>query len=139
MLKSFLHIILYNIPLILYQIWITHPLRPSITVNWTNPRNSFNHIMIMIFGVLTYIWYRVEYCYLFLKKCIQFRLSCFIKTEEKMLELSIVCHNFLYLSQPRPPLNWITETWNMPKELGLFYVAFLTVLLYIQLDPFIIV
>ena len=31
------------------------------------------------------------------------------------------------------------ETHDMPNELGLFYVAFLTVLLYIQLDQFIVV
>ena len=33
-----------------------------------------------------------------------------------------------------PLWNWIRETRDMPKELGLFYVAFLTIKLYIQLD-----
>ena len=56
-----------------------------------------------------------------------------------MLQSQIACHTFLCLSPPRPLCNWLIETRYMPKELGLFYVAFLTVLLYIQLDQFIIV
>ena len=55
-----------------------------------------------------------------------------------MLQSQISCHNFLCLSQPRPFWNWLMEKRDMPKELGLFYAAFLTVRLYIQLDQFII-
>ena len=46
---------------------------------------------------------------------------------------------FLCLSQPSPLWNWLTETRDMPKELGLFYVSFLTVILYIHQEQFIIV
>ena len=56
-----------------------------------------------------------------------------------MLQSQIECHTFLCLSQPRPLWNWLMETGDITKELGLFYVAFLTVWLYIQLDQFIIV
>ena len=49
------------------------------------------------------------------------------------------CHTFLCLSQPRPLCNWLMEAWDMTKELGLFYVVFLTVPLYIQRGQFIIV
>ena len=55
-----------------------------------------------------------------------------------MLQSQNACHTFLCLSPPRPLRNWLTETRDMPKELGLFYVAFLTVQLYIQLEQFII-
>ena len=48
------------------------------------------------------------------------------------------CHTFLCLSQPSTLQNWLMGTQDMPKELVLFYVAFLTVQLYIQLDQFII-
>ena len=47
--------------------------------------------------------------------------------------------NFLCLSQLIPLWNWQIETRDMPKELGLSYVIFITVQLYIQLDQFIIV
>ena len=56
-----------------------------------------------------------------------------------MLQSQILCHDFICLSQPRPLWNWLMETRDMPKELVLFYVAFLTVWLYIHLDQFIIV
>ena len=56
-----------------------------------------------------------------------------------MLQSQIACHTFLCLSPPRPLWNWLIKTRDMPKELGLFYVVFLTVRLYIQLDQFIIV
>ena len=56
-----------------------------------------------------------------------------------MLQSQIACHTFICLSQPRPLWNCLMETRDMPKELVLFYVAFLNVRLFIQLDPFIIV
>ena len=55
-----------------------------------------------------------------------------------MLQSQIACHTFLCLYQPRPLRNWLTETRCMPKQLGLFYVAFLTVPVYIQWEQFII-
>ena len=47
--------------------------------------------------------------------------------------------HFSIFPQPMPLWNWPMEAQDMPKELGLFYVAFLTVRLYIQLGQFIIV
>ena len=44
-----------------------------------------------------------------------------------MLQLQIVCHTF-------PCLYQLRETRDIPQELGLFYVTFLTVPLYIQWD-----
>ena len=72
-------------------------------------------------------------------KCIQYLLCCFINMEDQILHSQIACHTFLCLSQPRTLWNYLMETRNIPKELGLFYVAFLTVWSYIQLDQFIIV
>ena len=69
----------------------------------------------------------------------QYLLCCFIKTEEWMFLSQIACHSFLRFPQPRQLWNWLMEKQDMPKELELFYVAFLTVQLYIQLDQFIIV
>ena len=57
----------------------------------------------------------------------------FIKTEEKML---LALHTFLCSSQPRSLLNWIMETRDMPNQLGLFYVFFITFPLYIQCYQF---
>ena len=74
-----------------------------------------------------------------LQNFIQYLLCYFIKTEERILQSQIACHTFLCLSPPRPLWNWLMETRDMPKGLGLFYVAFLTVPLYIQLYQFIIV
>ena len=56
-----------------------------------------------------------------------------------MLLSQIRCHNFLCSSQPRPLWNWIMETQDITKELGLIYVVLLTVKLYIWWGKFIIV
>ena len=77
--------------------------------------------------MLTSIWFKLDWW------------SPLIKTEEWMFQLQIACHTFLCFSPPRPLWNWIMETRDIPNELGLFYVAFLTVRLYIQLEHFIIV
>ena len=58
--------------------------------------------------------------------------------EEQMLESQTACHIFLCSSQSRPTWNWPIETWDMPKQLEIFYVVFLTASLYIQCDQFII-
>ena len=74
-----------------------------------------------------------------LQDFIQYLMCYFTKTKERILQSQIACHTFLCLSPPRPMWNWLMETRDMPKELGLFYVAFLTVRLYIKLDQFIII
>ena len=53
-----------------------------------------------------------------------------------MLQSQISCNTFLCFSQPIPLWHCIMETRDIPKELGLFYVALLTVLLYIQWEQF---
>ena len=55
-----------------------------------------------------------------------------------MWQSQISCQTFICLFQPRPLWNWIMETRYLPKELGLSYVSFLTVPLYIQWHQFII-
>ena len=56
-----------------------------------------------------------------------------------MLQSQISCHTFLCLSQLKPLWNWLMETRDIPKELGLLYIASLTIKLYIQWDQFNIV
>ena len=70
---------------------------------------------------------------------IHYLLCCFINMDERMLWSQIACHTFICLSQTRPLWKWPMETRDMHKELGLCYVAFLTIGLYIQLYQFIIV
>ena len=95
--------------------------------------------MMMIFYMLTSRCFKLDWWSPLLQNFIQYLLCYFIKTEERMLQSQIACHTFLCLSPPRLLWNWLMKTQDMPKELGLFYVAFLTVWLYIQLDQFIIV
>ena len=92
-----------------------------------------------IFWMLTSICFRIDGWSSISQKYIQSLLCCFINMEERMLQSQIACHTFLCLYQPRSLWNWIMETRDMPKELGLFYITFLTVILYIQWDQFIIV
>ena len=89
--------------------------------------------------MLTYRCFKLDWWSPLLQNFIQYLLCYFIKTEERMLQSQIVCHTFLFLSPPSPLWNWLMETKDMLKGLGLFYVAFLTVWLYIQSDQFIIV
>ena len=92
-----------------------------------------------IFWMLTSVLFKLEWLLPLLKNFIYSLLCCFINIEERMLQSQIACHTFLCLSWLRSLLNWLTETRDMPKELRLFYVVFLTVKLYIQLNQFIIV
>ena len=93
----------------------------------------------MLFYMLTYRCFKLDWWSPFLQNVIQYLLCYCIKMEDRMLQSQIACHTFLCLYPPRPLWNWLMETWDMPKDLGLFYVAFLTVWLYIHLDQFIIV
>ena len=87
--------------------------------------------------MLTSRCFKLDWWSPLLQKCIQYLLCFFINTEDRMLQSQIVCHTLLCFSPPRPLWNWIMEIRDMPKELGLFYAAFLTVLIYTQLDQFI--
>ena len=91
-----------------------------------------------IFWMLTSRFFKLYWWSPLLKIFIQYLLCCFINMEVRMLQSKIACHTFLCLYQPRPLWNWLMETRDMPKELGLFYVAPPNIWLYIQLDYFII-
>ena len=95
--------------------------------------------MTKIFCMLTSRCFKIDWWLPLLQKFIHDLMCCFINMEERILKSKVACHNFLCFSQPRPLWNWIMETQDIPKELGLFYVALLTVWLYIQLEQFIIV
>ena len=95
--------------------------------------------MMTIFQILTSRCFKLDWWSPLLQFFLQYLLCCLINTEEQMLQSQIACHTFLYLYPHLPLLNWLTKTRDMTKELGLFYVAFLTVRLYIQLDQFIII
>ena len=108
----------------------THtPLQSSqlMMMKWIIFWNYFIQNTMKIFWMLTSICFKLDWWLPLLKKFIQYLLCCFIKTEDIMLQSQILCHTFIYFSPPRPFWNWIMETRYMPKELGLFYVAFLTV------------
>ena len=87
--------------------------------------------------MLTYRCFKLDWWSPLLQNFIQYLLCYFIKTEKRILQSQIACHTFLCLSPPRPMWNWLMESRDMPKELGLFYFAFLTVWLYIQLEEII--
>ena len=130
----------YHWNLTLYLFHIQTPLQSNqlMTMKWTIYWNYSTKNIMVIFWMLNSICFRL-YCWMpFLQNFIQSLLCCFIKTKELMFQSQIICHNFLCLSQPRPPKNWLMKKRDMPKELGLFYVFFLTVPLYIQWYQFII-
>ena len=104
-------------------------------ISWSSSTGS----RMIIFWMLNFICSRLYCWFPLLQNFKQSLLCCFITMEELMLQSQITCHTFLCLFQPRPLWNWLTETRDMSKELGLFYVIFLTVTLYIKWDQFIIV
>ena len=104
-------------------------------ISWSSSTGS----RMIIFWMLNFICSRLYCWFTLLQNFKQSLLCCFITMEELMLQSQITCHTFLCLFQPRPLWNWLTETRDMSKELGLFYVIFLTVTLYIKWDQFIIV
>ena len=131
----------FQLNLTLNQLQIKTPLRldQSVTVKWIIFWNYSIQNTMNVLWTSTYRLFKLDWWSPLVKKIIQYLLCCFIETEERMFQSQIVCHTFLYLSQPRKLWNWLMETRDIPKESGLFYVAFLTVQLYTQLDQFIIV
>ena len=127
--------------LTLNQIQIQTPLwlNQLMMMKCTIYHNSSIQNTMKTFWMLNSRCFRLD-CWLpLLQKRIQPLLRCFINMEDWMLQSQILCHIFLYLSQPRTLWNWLIETRDMPKELLLFYVSLLTVTLYIQWYQFIIV
>ena len=121
-----------------FQIQTPLQLNKLMIIKWIISYNYSTQNMMTIFYMLTSICFKFDWWSPLLQDFIQYLLCCFIKKEEQMLQSQIECENFLCLSQPRPLWNWLMETRDMSKELGLFYVALLTVKLYIQLGQFII-
>ena len=107
----------------------------KLTITW----NSSTHSMMKIFWMSTYRFFRIDWWLPLLKYFLHYLLCCFINIEERMLQTKIACYTFLCLYQPIPFWNWLMETRDMPKKLGLFYVDLLSVTLYIQWEQFIIV
>ena len=128
-----------NITLTLFQIWTHIWSSQLMMMKWTNYSNYSTQTMMMIFLMSISRCFRLGYWSLLYQVLIQYLMCCLIKTEEKMLVSQIPCHAFLCYSQPKLMWNWPMETWDIPKELGLFYVVLLTVPLYIQWYQFIIV
>ena len=90
----------------------------------------------MIFCMLNSRCFGTDWTSPILQNIIQYIMCCFITMEDKMLQSQVSCRHFLYLSQPKPLCNWLMETRDMPKLLGLFYVVFITFPLYIQWGQF---
>ena len=74
--------------------------------------------MIIIFWILTSRCSRLDWQLLLLQKFIQFQLCCFIKMEEKMLELPIFCSAFLCLYQYRTAWSLDWRHWWLPPASG---------------------
>ena len=122
-----------------FQIQIPLWLNQLMIMKWIISWNSSIQNMMTIFWMLISICFNLDWCCPLLQNFIQSLLCCFIKTEERMLQSQIACHTFICLSQPRQHWNLRMQTWDIPKELVLLYVSFLTVKLYTQLEQFIIV
>ena len=107
-------------------------------MKWITSWDSSIQNMMKILWMFTSRCFKLYWWSSLLQYFIHYLLCCFINMEDWMLQSKIACHTFLCLSQPRSLWNLSMETRYMPKELGLFYVALLTIWLYIQLDQFII-
>ena len=138
-LRFTLQIFQLNITLNLFHIQTQLLSNQLMIIKWTISCNYYTQNMMIIFWMLTSRCVRLDWWLLILHNCIHSILCCFRNMEKQMLQSQISCHTFLCLSQPRALWNWLMETSYMTKELGLFYVTFLNVPLFIHLYQFIIV
>ena len=138
MLRFTLKIFHLNLTLNLFQIQTPIGSNQLMMMKWTISCISSIQNMMMIFWMMTSIFFKLDWWSPLLQNFIQSLMCCFINMEDQMFLLQISCHTFPYLSQPRPLWNWLMETRDMPNELVFFYVVLLTVTLYIQWDQFII-
>ena len=124
----------FHLNITLNQFHIQTPLRSnrSMMMKWNISWNSSTENMMTNFWILTSRCFRLDWWSPLLQTFIQSLMCSFIKTEDRMLQSQIACHNFLYFSQPRPLWNWLIETQDMPKKLGFFYIALLNIPLFIQ-------
>ena len=84
-------------------------------MKWIISWNSSIQNMIKIFWMSTSRCFKIDWWLPLLQNFIYYLLCCFINMEEWMLKSQISCHTFLCFPQPRPPWNWLIETWYMPK------------------------
>ena len=131
MFRFALHSFQLNLPLNLFHIKTPPRSSKFKMMKWTISWNSYTQSMMMIFWVFTSRCFRLDWWLPLFQNFIHNLLCCFINMWELMMQSQIACHAFLCLSQPSPMWNWLMETRDMPKELGLFYVNLLSVLLYI--------
>ena len=131
----------FQLNITLSQFQIHTPLRSNqlMMLKYIISWNYYIQNIMKIFLMLTSRCFNIDWWSPLLQNFIQYLLCCFIKMEEQIFQSKIAFHTFLCLSQPRPLWNCLMETRYMPKELGLLYVNFLTVWLYIQLEQFIVV
>ena len=74
MLRFTLHIILFNLPLTLFQICTPLISDQLKMMKWTNSYNYSTQIMMMIFGVLTSICFSLDYWLILTQKNLQYLL-----------------------------------------------------------------
>ena len=139
MLRFILRNIHLNLPLNMFHIWTLLQSYQLMMMKWNNSCNSSIQIIVMIFCILTSICFSLYKWLLLIQNSIHSLMCCFINIEEKILMSQIACHTFLCSYQTSPMWICLMEKRDMPKELGLFYVIFLTVPLYIRWDQFFIV
>ena len=124
MLRFNLNNINLNLPMTLFYIWT--PLQPKTFMMkiWFNSYSYSTQIMMVIYWMLTYIFFGFNYWLLRTKLFIQSTLCCFINTEETMLVTKIVYHTLLCSSQPRPMWNWLMKHGTCPGNWDYFMLFF---------------
>ena len=120
MLKFTLQSFRFSLTLNQFHIQTPLQLNQLMIMIWIISWNYSIHNTMEIFWMFTSRCFKLDWWSPLLQKFIQYLLCCFIKTEERMFQSQIACHTFLCLYQPRSLWNWLTETWDMPNELGLF-------------------
>ena len=138
MLRSNLHIFQLNITLNLFQIQI--PLKKSIyddkmyqLLELFNSKHDDDLLGVNIQMLPEWLVVAIS------SKIYTLSTLLFHKYIEENVSVTNCMSHFICSFQPRPLWNWLMETWDIPKQLELFYVIFLSVPLYIHWEQFIIV
>ena len=87
-----------NLPMTLFHIWT--PLwsnKLTMMDKWTNSWNSSTQSMMMIFWMLTSIWFRIDYWLLLPQNFIQLLLCCLMSTEEKKPVKNLMLQFFMFI------------------------------------------
>ena len=86
MLRFNIHILRLNLTLNLFHIQTPLRLNKSMMMKWTIYCNSSTQNTMIIFWILTYRCFRIDWWYHLLQKFIKYLLCCFINIEEQMLQ-----------------------------------------------------